>query len=54
MTDKIFEHLAETKIREAIERGQLENLPGEGKPLVLEPVNPLEPPEDRMFNKYGT
>lgn len=51
MGDNIFENMAEMRIREAIERGQLKNLPGEGKPLVLEPVNPLEPPEERMFNK---
>lgn len=51
MTNKIFQNFAETRIREAIERGQLKNLPGEGKPLVLEPPNPLESLEDRVFNK---
>ncbi len=31
-----FEVLAEKKIAEAIERGELENLPGAGKPLELD------------------
>lgn len=31
----IFEIIAENKIREAILRGELENLPGQGKPLNI-------------------
>ena len=31
-----FSHIAERRIREAIEQGHFENLPGAGKPLNLE------------------
>lgn len=31
-----FEIIAEERIREAMERGEFENLPGAGKPLLLE------------------
>ena len=42
-----LEHIAENKIAEAIARGELENLPGEGKPLDLGD-DPLLPQELRM------
>ena len=32
----LLTQLAETRIREAIDRGELEHLPGEGRPLVLD------------------
>lgn len=32
----IFEKIAEQRIQEAMERGEFDNLPGAGKPLVLE------------------
>jgi AcrR family transcriptional regulator len=32
----VFERLAEERIREAMKLGEFENLPGRGKPLVLE------------------
>jgi len=38
-------------VKEAIERGVLENLPGEGKPIELKNLNPLETKEDRMINR---
>ena len=31
-----YQKIVEKKIREAIEKGELKNLPGEGKPLILE------------------
>lgn len=33
---KIFDKLAEERIREAIDRGDFDDLPGKGKPLDLE------------------
>lgn len=36
--------IAEDRIREAIERGELRNLPGEGKPLEIEDLSHM--PED--------
>jgi len=42
-----LELLAERKIAEAIERGELDGLPGAGKPLDLED-DPLVPEELRM------
>ena len=42
-----LEFLAERKIAEAIERGELDELPGAGKPLDLED-DPLVPEEVRM------
>lgn len=36
--------MAEERIREAIERGELRNLPGEGKPLAIEDLSHV--PED--------
>lgn len=42
-----FEWIAEQRIREAIERGQFNNLPGEGKPLNLDDYWQQDP-EHRM------
>ena len=43
----LFETLAEQKIRDAIERGELDNLPGAGKPLDLT-EDPLVPEDVRI------
>ena len=43
----IIDDLAEAQIRQAIERGDLDNLPGAGKPLSL-PDETLVPEELRM------
>src|SRR5689334_23218372 len=43
----LFEILAEQKIREAIERGDFDGLPGAGKPLDLQ-EDPLVPEELRV------
>jgi hypothetical protein len=40
----VFEWIAEQRIREAIDRGEFDNLPGKGKPLNLD--DDLEVPED--------
>ncbi|AEF93995.1 DnaJ-like, subfamily C, domain-containing protein [Desulfotomaculum nigrificans CO-1-SRB] len=40
----IISLIAENKIREAIEKGELKNLPGQGKPLELEDLSHV--PED--------
>lgn len=37
----LFEQMVEARIREAIESGELRNLPGEGKPLVLDDVSAI-------------
>ena len=42
----MFDRLAEERIREAIERGELDGLRGAGKPLVLDD-DALVPPEQR-------
>lgn len=42
-----FEWVAENRIREAIERGELDNLPGAGQPIDLEGYF-AQPPELRM------
>lgn len=42
----LFQILAETRIREAIERGDFDNLPGKGKPLPLDDLSQV-PPELR-------
>lgn len=47
---KIFEMLAERRICEAIERGELDALPGAGQPLVFDD-EPLVSPELRMINR---
>ncbi len=38
-------------IKEAISRGVLSDLPGEGKPIVLANYNPFETKEDRLINR---
>jgi hypothetical protein len=43
----LFELIAEQKIREAIERGEFDNLPGQGRPLDLSDDR-LVPEELRM------
>jgi hypothetical protein len=43
----LFEILAESKIQEAIERGEFDNLPCAGKPLDLD-VDPLVPEDLRV------
>jgi hypothetical protein len=43
----LFEIIAEQKIREAIERGEFDALPGQGRPLDLSDA-PLVPDELRM------
>jgi hypothetical protein len=43
----IFDLLAEQKIQEAIERGELDDLPGAGRPLDLDD-DPLVPEELRV------
>ena len=45
----IFELLAEQRIREAIDRGDMLNLPGAGQPLVFDD-DPFVSPEQRMVN----
>ncbi len=44
----VIEWLAERKIREALERGELDHLPGAGRPLRLEDDDPFMPAELRM------
>ncbi len=46
--DGIFGKLAEARIREAIDKGELDNLPGKGKPLNLEELA-FVPPELRAI-----
>src|SRR5579862_9763247 len=41
--------IAERKIQEAMEEGLFDNLPGKGKPLVLDD-DPLTPPELRLVH----
>jgi hypothetical protein len=43
----IFDAMAERKIREALERGEFDNLPGAGKPLDLND-DPLVPEDVRV------
>jgi hypothetical protein len=38
-------------VKQAIERGELDNLPGEGKPIELHSLNPFETKEERMLNR---
>jgi hypothetical protein len=50
------EKIAERKIREAMENGELDNLPGQGEPLNLEDDSHI--PEDlrmayKVFKKRG-
>jgi len=44
---QLFAMLAEQKIQEAIERGELDDLPGAGKPLALD-EDPLVPEDQRV------
>lgn len=46
----IFEKIAEERIREAMERGEFDDLPGKGKPLKLEDDSHL-PPDLRLAHK---
>ena len=45
----IFELIAEQRIREAIENGEMENLPGAGAPIEIDET-PFVSPEQRMIN----
>ncbi|PGU09552.1 DUF1992 domain-containing protein [Bacillus cereus] len=46
----VFLSIAEEKIRQAIRNGDLDNIPGQGKPLQLEDLS-MVPPELRMSYK---
>ena len=46
----VLELLAEKKIAEAVERGELDDLPGAGRPLALDD-DALVPEELRMANR---
>lgn len=46
----IFDKIAEERIREAMERGEFDDLPGKGKPLKLEDDSHL-PPDLRIAYK---
>lgn len=43
MSLTIFAKLAEQRIQEAVERGEMDNLPGQGRPLRLEDDSHLDP-----------
>jgi hypothetical protein len=43
-----FAVIAERRIREAMERGEFDDLPGKGKPLALGDEDPMVPEELRM------
>ena len=43
--------IAENRIAEAVARGELRGLPGEGRPLGLDDEDPLAPPEARMARR---
>lgn len=45
------EIIAENRIAEAVSRGELQGLPGEGRPLDLDDEDPLAPPEVRMAKR---
>lgn len=47
---KRFESLTEKSIREAIEKGEFDNLPGKGQPLDLS-ENPFEDPDLRSVHR---
>ena len=47
---KRWESLIDQKIREAIERGEFDNLPGKGEPVDLS-ENPFEDPELRLAHR---
>ncbi|WP_459502147.1 DnaJ family domain-containing protein [Bacillus sp. C1] len=46
----VFLNIAEEKIRQAINNGDLDDLPGKGKPLQLEDIS-MVPPDLRMSYK---
>jgi hypothetical protein len=46
-----FSKIAETRMMDAIKKGELENLPGAGKPLKLEDPSPFEDPDQRATNR---
>ncbi len=46
-----LQYLAERKIEEAVARGELDNLPGQGRPLDLDDEDPLWPQEVRMARR---
>jgi len=46
----IFDILAEQRIADAIRRGELDGLPGAGRPLVFDD-EPFQSPEQRMANR---
>ena len=46
----ILDILAEQRITDAQQRGELDDLPGAGKPLVIDD-EPFASPEERMVNK---
>lgn len=46
----IFDKIADQKIREAMEQGEFDDLPGKGEPLCLENDSHL-PPDIRMVHK---
>lgn len=43
-----LQRMAEARIQEAVDRGELDNLPGAGKPLPPDDMNPLVPEALRM------
>lgn len=43
--------LIEFMIRDAIQKGEFENLPGEGKPLELKTPNPFESKEQSLISR---
>ena len=45
---EIFAFIAEIKIRQAIENGELSNLPGQGESLAIDNSLALVPPEERV------
>jgi len=47
MLDYIIARIAEAKIKEAMERGDFDNLPGKGQPLVLDDLSGI-PEEHRV------
>lgn len=47
---RLFDLLAERRILEALERGELNDLPGAGRPLEFDD-EPLLDPTQRMFNR---
>jgi len=50
MALSIFDLLAEQRIADAIKRGELDDLPGAGRPLEFDD-DPLLSPEQRMANR---